>query len=762
MWYPALVADEARRAEIELPRWSLGALEALHAAVLGAAGAVLPFRGWTTFAVGCFGLAVLHAAAAVLALVGHPRRGLAWRIQSFASLALLGVLTVALLRSGIYIATLYGGLGRGVAAALAAGWALGVLFTLPLACWGIAATGGVRWRRRATTPAVLGVLVVGGAIASMYQARALAAAMPVATAAMDDDTFARALAPVVGAWKALPPAPADAPSLLIRAPVVCPSPPGLGRPTWIATYLSRAGDRASAKSRCIQPTTSDELGPGLAGALGEDGVAGPVVVDQVEAVQRLPALSPILEALALRPGLDGVCAGATCLMPWQLAADGQFGKFHPVPSVPDLRYGVSRDALRRALGDWSEATSVDGLTRIVTRTAVLDAHGGLHVLRRLRRRESSPDEGTLDAASRAAEEFILSAQIPDGRFLYTLDPFTGAASFEGFAVARQAGTTAALCELGEPSDRLRGAAASSLKMLAALEWRKDRLGALVYPAGDVTQPLRLGPSALGVVAFLACRPRFGHRFDDQIGRLARFVLTMQRPDGGFHPHLDAASANPIPGPSPMYAEGEAVLGLVLLEQEMFRDASSRFPKADEVSAAIDRSMDHFGSHYWNHLERDLFFVEESWHCLAARAALAHHRNPAYERFCLDYVAFKSRLVLDERSGVAPELVGGVGFGNVLPPESTPTASFGEAVAAAIEVKLARGEDVTADRATLRRMLGFLLRQQWDDASCFACAASPRVPGAFSEQFAAPTIRIDYVQHAWAALEHGAHALGAGR
>src|SRR5262249_17460163 len=132
----------------------------------------------------------------------------------------------------------------------------------------------------------------------------------------------------------------------------------------------------------------------------------------------------------------------------------------------------------------------------------------------------------------------------------------------------------------------------------------------------------------------------------------------------------------------------------------------------------------------------------------------------YEKLCLDYVAFKSRLVLDERSNVAPELVGGLGFGNVIPPESTPTASFGEALAAAIEVKVARGEDPSAERAPPGPLLGFLLRQQWDAVSCFACATSPKIPGAFSEQVASPTIRIDYVQHAWSAIEHGARALAA--
>ncbi|XYH93593.1 hypothetical protein ACMHYB_37870 [Sorangium sp. So ce1128] len=33
-------------------------------------------------------------------------------------------------------------------------------------------------------------------------------------------------------------------------------------------------------------------------------------------------------------------------------------------------------------------------------------------------------------------------------FRYIVDPFTGRASFDGFSIARQAGTTLALCELG--------------------------------------------------------------------------------------------------------------------------------------------------------------------------------------------------------------------------------------------------------------------------------------------------------------------------
>src|SRR5690606_23258984 len=109
--------------------------------------------------------------------------------------------------------------------------------------------------------------------------------------------------------------------------------------------------------------------------------------------------------------------------------------------------------------------------------------------------------------------------------------------------------------------------------------------------------------------------------------------------------------------------------------------------------------------------------EENWHCLAARAALTLERDLAYEQFCLDYVAFRSRFVLDRDSDVDPAFVGGMGFGNVVPPHNTGAAGLGEALAAAIAVGKARGEGMVRERAVLRDILGFLERQQWTPDNC---------------------------------------------
>jgi len=123
------------------------------------------------------------------------------------------------------------------------------------------------------------------------------------------------------------------------------------------------------------------------------------------------------------------------------------------------------------------------------------------------------------------------------------------------------------------------------------------------------------------------------------------------------------------------------------------------------------------------------------------------------------VTFKGRFIHDELGGSHPDFWGGYGLGNLVPPHNTATAGLGEALAAAIQIRRARGLDSGAEEALLRRILAFLLRAQWQAERCFACAPGITVAGGFSEHLASPPIRIDYVQHAWAALGHGAQALG---
>jgi hypothetical protein len=111
------------------------------------------------------------------------------------------------------------------------------------------------------------------------------------------------------------------------------------------------------------------------------------------------------------------------------------------------------------------------------------------------------------------------------------------------------------------------------------------------------------------------------------------------------------------------------------------------------------------------------------------------------------------------SDVRDELRGSYGFGNVLPPHNTPTAGFGEALAAAMALRVARGDPRPEDTWLMEQVLTFLVEQQWTEDNCFACTPDQVVPGGFSESVGSPDLRIDYTQHAWSALGHGGRAIG---
>jgi hypothetical protein len=207
----------------------------------------------------------------------------------------------------------------------------------------------------------------------------------------------------------------------------------------------------------------------------------------------------------------------------------------------------------------------------------------------------------------------------------------------------------------------------------------------------------------------------------------------------------------------MFAPGQAVLALVLMEQALLKSPQLPFPKLEVVRKAVDRAMDYYGNRYWDHPFGKLFYIEENWHCLAARAALSHHRNDAYERFCIAHTDFKSRFIVERAP--TPDMVGAFALSPMIPPPNTATAGVGETLAASIAIKRARGEDTQKDAARLERVLTFLLRQQWTRGTCLACKRQRLVVGGYSDSMLTPTLRIDFAQHAWSALRHGGHVLG---
>ncbi len=737
-------------------------LSALVALIFGWGATVLPWHDWTPFAVITTVVAVVHVIHALLAVLGHRLQRLAWRIQALVGLSFLAYVGWNMLSACLYIAALYGGLGKGVAIGLALAVCIVAFLVLPLSVWGLAATGGVPWNRRSQGGAAALVVLVGlGAWRS--------ASLPVAEAAIDparadDPSLRAALTAVLPAPAELSAPPADAPSLMTRQAVDCEAPPDGERVTVVATSLaSVAPTLAEARSHCIQGGDLDDAMRQLGQILRAEALQGPIKIDVVTGVQPLAPFIPVVDATLVRPGLDGVCEGTRCLMPWQVLALDQFNEYMPIPVVPDLRFGIDPAQLRKALV-WPDRPqrydpSLEGLTRLQVSSFVQDAEGVLHRLRRMKAPKPPMDAAQLQAAVDAAEQYILAAQGEDGRFEYKADPFTGQVTYRGFALARQAGTTLVICELARDDARAETVARKALAMLVSTLRPVGDLGVLIAPQARDPKRAGLGSTALSTIALLSCRERVGDEFDEAIGRMTRFLLHMQREDGGFHPEIDLATGEPVPGPDPLYAVGQAVFALTLLERLQLEQDLPGLPAVEPTREAVERAMNYTAGDYWSNFAADFFWMEENWHCLAARASLGHHRNDAYERFCIDYTQYKTRLILDADE-VSPDLVGGYGFGNVLLPHNTGSSGFGEAMGAALALKTVRGEDTTADEVVLRRALQFLVIQQWDETGCFACATEPHsMIGAFSEHMGSPEVRIDFVQHAMAGMGHGGRMLG---
>jgi hypothetical protein len=724
------------------------ALHLVHGFAFGVLGAVAPWQAASWLTVAGFALAAAHTAVFVTWLSRRPRWILlALRAASIASLSFLAAVSWIAAASALYLIELYAGIGAAVTAGLFTVWASIALFTLPIGVWGLSSPRLSRpLGKREVAGAALTTLV--GAL-SVWMIGRSAPPAPV-FGANDTERVARVLAEATAEYFAEPARARErqAPEWQRGAPVTCRDPVTASGYTLLVTLVR---DPAVGLSSCLQAATAERLAARFAEKLRSAPFrVARIQADLVTAQRRLRRVHPIFDALELRPAIDGVCQGTRCLSPWQLVARGVFTHFSPIPKVPDARFGSSLEEIATALG------GSEPLERIETVSYAGDAEGWVR-LDRLRAPRGPLEPRLVETTIAAAQRYIVEHQAEDGTYAYSIDPFsTEPPGADVGNVARQAGAALVLCELGSE------VGVQSAERALGLMSRLSREGRGFRAVSLREDRAQLGHSALPLCALLTCRkrPEFGGRSpetDALVDDLARFVLRMQRADGSFFEEVTLPAGAPEGERESLFGAGQAVLGLVLLERELAARPRAGAPARETLNTAIRRAMDHYAERHWPSALRSLFFLEENWHCLAARAALTAHRHDGYERFCLDYVAFKERFIFEPGTSI-PANVGGYGLGHLFPLHVTPAAGFAEALSAALSVKKARGMDVTSDLSLLARTLGFVTRQQWDARACGTCA-DLSVIGGFSESASTPAVRVDYVQHAMAALGHGGKLLG---
>ncbi len=733
-----------------LPRLNLALTCFGHAAVFGWAASALPWRSGTAFAVSLTLLAILHVATAVTALLQKPAWLVwAWRALSVVSALVFVTVGWSMAAAAIYVSKLYVRMGPSVGGGIVAAAVLLALLTLPMAIWGARHTWPSRtksWRRLGAGGAVLSALCV-------FSLPLASSAAHAKTVTQADSQLSTDLSDLLESHAQKSPVRGRR-TVAGAGPAVCKHAVTPERLALLVSYVSRRGRPTSV---CLQATTPRQLRGLLRKLLARKARAGStVVVDLVKAVKPLSSSFALLDALEVRPGLDGVCEAERCLPAWQLTLSDVFSANHPLPSMPEVSFGFSSEAVRQALGSPPESAGrgIDGFSRIETESFAADVNG---VHRLIRTRSTPPALGPsgIAQAVTSAQDYILGAQAADGTFRYSLNPTTGEEDRATLNLPRQAGTTYALCELGRGTE-LQSAVQRALGAIEPTESRFGAVSALSDGSG-----FGLGKSALPLLAMLRCRELAGADNDRLIGQLSRLMLTLQRANGSFFPAFDQGTKRGAGEHEILYAAGQAVLSLVLLEQQLASlkgSAAEPLPDSAKLKGALDRAMDYYGGPYWPKPLRDFFFFEEGWHCLAARHALTSHRHDGYEQLCIDYVASRMRFVARATDSAEPNFIGGYGVSDMFPPRNTATAGLGEALNAATTIKQKRGMNVDADKAILRDLVGFLLRAQWSEAGCYACRSPKAVIGGFSQQLASPGIRIDYVQHAMSAIGHGGRLL----
>jgi small neutral amino acid transporter SnatA (MarC family) len=177
--------------------------------------------------------------------------------------------------------------------------------------------------------------------------------------------------------------------------------------------------------------------------------------------------------------------------------------------------------------------------------------------------DTTPDEMRVSAAE--AARWITRNQLPDGRYLYEYNRATGTAS-EDYNIVRHAGVTMSLYQAAGKA----GATDVQAGADVGTEWMIDHLVRHDdWAALADEQSAPLGASALMLVSLAERRLLTGdEQYDEVMVELGRFLVAMQREDGGFNAYWNVETQEPDTVTESQFFPGEANWALALLHEAM--------------------------------------------------------------------------------------------------------------------------------------------------------------------------------------------------
>ena len=357
---------------------------------------------------------------------------------------------------------------------------------------------------------------------------------------------------------------------------------------------------------------------------------------------------------------------------------------------------------------------------------------------------SSPgnQEKDLARAVKSSVGYLSKACSPRGRFAYSIDAGNGGVS-RSYNIVRHAGGIYALAMYNQfhPDARALDTMTRAADFMRTVYISRDtRSNELVVwsKATGFTTDAELGGAALGLVALAeVAKAQPASVPLEDLQSLARFVISMQKPDGSFFSKY-RAEVGPVSGGESLYYPGEAALGLIdLYEVDHTRQWLAAAAKGLSCLAKSRQGTQKL--------------PDDHWALIATAKLLPHYdraASPGSREELIQHARDICNVMLAEQITVSgdPRLVGGftpIGL-------TTPTATRLEGLLAALEF-LPREDVELRKRIEAAAKLGvdFLLRAQIKSGP-FAGGMPGIMPRASLVMKAAAReseVRIDYVQHA---------------
>jgi len=347
-----------------------------------------------------------------------------------------------------------------------------------------------------------------------------------------------------------------------------------------------------------------------------------------------------------------------------------------------------------------------------------------------------------------AADYVLRQQKVDGKFEYIYYPLQGTHDrSHAYNFPRHAGTTWFLSLAYQVLElpRYQQGARRAIEYLVhhAVPWECRSTPYACIGSGSRAS---LGAASLGLVAVAEYQRATGdRRFVGLAERLGRFILSMQKPDGDFCPYYYPMTRSRDCTSKKLYYSGEAALALAKLHG-LTGDPALVPPLA--------RALDYLTGKKYDFFMGKFFISEDHWTCLAAEAAAEVLPEARYAEFCASFADIGRRAQLTGEEGLTWDLRGAFSITPFFLPQNCATGSRTEANISAYLLSRRQQQPRPEILAEVLAGMRYLVDQQIRPESSYLLPEPASASGGMMQTAMRDSVRIDFVQHAAAALARG--------